>query len=198
MTPAAGQHAILPFRLAATPALLLAAALVLAWVGVHALRRRTASRWRKGLFLAAGPAVGFLALGFMVEYHKTILPLIRPGRTADEIHAEAAAAMAKVVERTNFSKPIYEAAARRTLEFKGHLSHPVGMAVHDDGGYRAQPLRPGVVFTVDPQMWVPEEKVYIRCEDTVAVTPDGIENLTALAPLDLAAVEAAMREGKGL
>jgi len=136
--------------------------------------------------------------GFMVEYHKTLLPLIRPGRTADEIHAEAAAAMAKVVERTKFSKPIYEAAARRTLEFKGHLSHPVGMAVHDVGGYRAQPLRPGVVFTVDPQMWVPEEKVYIRCEDTVAVTDAGIENLTAAAPLDLAAVEAAMRVGKGL
>lgn len=131
--------------------------------------------------------------GFIVEYHKTLLPLIRPGRTADEILAEAAAAMAKVVERTRFSKPIYEAAARRALEFKGHLSHPVGMCVHDDGPYRAQPLRPGVVLSVDPQMWVPEEKVYIRCEDTVAVTEDGIENLTALAPLDLAAVEAAMR-----
>ena len=136
--------------------------------------------------------------GFMVEYHKVVLRLIRPGRTADEIHAAAAAEMAKVVERTKFSKPIYEAAARRTLEFKGHLSHPVGMAVHDVGGYRAEPLRPGLVFAVDPQLWVPEEKLYIRCEDTVAVTGDGIENLTALAPLDLAAVEAAMREGKGL
>ncbi|HUT34588.1 MAG TPA: hypothetical protein VNE39_13960 [Planctomycetota bacterium] len=62
MTPAAGQHAILPLRLAAAPALLLAIALVAAWVGVHALRRRAASRWRKGLFLAAGPPIGFLAL----------------------------------------------------------------------------------------------------------------------------------------
>jgi len=131
--------------------------------------------------------------GFMVEYHKTILPLIRPGRTADEIHAEAAAAMAKVVERTKFSKPIFEAAARRALDFKGHLSHPVGMAVHDVGGYGGGPLRPGLVFAVDPQLWVPEEKLYIRCEDTVAVTETGIENLTASAPLDLAAVEAAMR-----
>jgi len=45
-------------------------------------------------------------------------------------------------------------------------------------------------------MWVPEEKLYIRCEDTVAATADGIENLTALAPLDLEAVEAAMRWGR--
>ncbi len=132
--------------------------------------------------------------GFIVEYHKTILPLIRPGRTADEIHAEAAAAMAKVVERTKFSKPIYEAAARRALEFKGHLSHPVGMAVHDVGGYGGGALRPGLVFAVDPQLWVPEEKLYIRCEDTVAVTEAGIENLTSSAPLGPAAIEAAMQQ----
>jgi len=132
--------------------------------------------------------------GFMVEYHKVLLARIRPGRTADEIHADAAAVMAEAVERTAFSKPVYEQAARRTLEFKGHLSHPVGMAVHDVGGYRDAPLRPGVVLTVDPQMWVPEERLYVRVEDTVAVTADGIENLTASAPLELDAVEALMRE----
>ncbi|MBM4031896.1 MAG: hypothetical protein FJ291_08940 [Planctomycetes bacterium] len=38
------------------------AALVAAWVGVHALRRRGGARWRKGLLLAAGPLAGFLAL----------------------------------------------------------------------------------------------------------------------------------------
>ena len=138
--------------------------------------------------------------GFMVEYHKVLLGLIRPGATADEIHAAAAAQMAKVIDRTRFSKPVFEAAARRTLEFKGHLSHPVGMAVHDVGGYggdgpaRETPLRPGVVFTVDPQMWIPEERLYIRCEDTVVVTDGGIENLTAAAPLELDDVERAMRE----
>ena len=138
--------------------------------------------------------------GFMVEYHKVLLGLIRPGATADEIHAAAAAQMAKVIDRTRFSKPVFEAAARRTLEFKGHLSHPVGMSVHDVGGYggdgpaRETPLRPGVVFTVDPQMWIPEERLYIRCEDTVVVTDGGIENLTAAAPLDLDDVERTMRE----
>ncbi|HUU92908.1 MAG TPA: aminopeptidase P N-terminal domain-containing protein [Phycisphaerae bacterium] len=132
--------------------------------------------------------------GFMVEYHKVLLARIRPGATADQIHAEAAAHMAKVIDRTTFSKPAYAQAARRTLEFKGHLSHPVGMAVHDVGGYHSNPLRPGVVFAVDPQMWVPEERLYVRVEDTVAVTDAGIENLTHDAPLDLDDVEAAMRE----
>ena len=132
--------------------------------------------------------------GFIVEYHKTLLARVRPGVTADQILAEAAAEMAKVVEQTAFLKGTYRDAARRTLEFKGHLSHPVGMAVHDPGGYREKPLVPGVVFAVDPQMWVPEEELYIRVEDTVVVTEQGIENLTAAAPLELDDVQAVMRE----
>jgi len=51
-----------------------------------------------------------------------------------------------------------------------------------------------MVFALDPQMWIPEERLYIRVEDTVAVTEDGVENLTADAPLDLSDVEALMRE----
>jgi len=132
--------------------------------------------------------------GYIVAYHKALLARIRPGVTADEILAEAAAEMAAVIEATPFSKRTYKAAALRTLEFKGHLSHPVGMAVHDVGSYKEAPLVPGLVFAVDPQMWVPEEELYLRVEDTVAVTDDGIENLTAAAPLELDDVEAVMRE----
>ena len=75
------------------------------------------------------------------------------------------------------------------------LSHPVGMAVHDDGRYHHRPLVPGTAFAVDPQMWIPEERLYIRVEDTVVVTADGIENLTSAAPLELDEVEAVMRDG---
>lgn len=142
----------------------------------------TYSAWQRELY------------GFIVEYHKALLKRIRPGVTADQILKDAAAEMARVVDQTVFSKPIYQEAARRTLEFRGHLSHPVGIAVHDVGNYRAEPLRPGVVFTVDPQMWVPEERLYIRVEDCVALTEDGMENLTRAAPLELDEVEAVMRE----
>jgi len=51
-----------------------------------------------------------------------------------------------------------------------------------------------VVFALDPQMWVPEEQLYIRVEDTVAVTEDGVENFTELAPLELDDVERVMTE----
>ncbi len=135
--------------------------------------------------------------GFVVQYHKSLLRRIRPGVLASQIHAEAASEMAEAIAATRFSKEVYAAAARRMLEFKGHLSHPVGMAVHDVGNYTSQPLAPGLVITVDPQMWVPEEKLYVRCEDTIVVTEDGIENLTGFVPLDLGDFEALMR-GEGL
>jgi len=43
-------------------------------------------------------------------------------------------------------------------------------------------------------MRVPEERLYVRVEDTVVVTQDGIENLMRDAPLELDDVEALMRE----
>jgi Xaa-Pro aminopeptidase len=133
--------------------------------------------------------------GYIVDYHKVLLQTIRPGVTAKQIHAEAAERMRKVVETTRWSKPEYERAAQATLEFQGHLSHPVGMAVHDVGSYRGDALlEPGLVFALDPQMWVREDQLYIRVEDTVVVTETGVENLTSLAPLELDDVERAMRE----
>lgn len=122
--------------------------------------------------------------GFVLRYHRELLAGIRPGVLAQDVLAGAAAAMEAVADETRFSKPEYERAARGALEFPGHLSHPVGMSVHDVGEYRAAPLVPGLVFSVDPMLWVPEERLYVRCEDTVAVTGDGIENLTGFVPLD--------------
>ncbi|HOD81392.1 MAG: Xaa-Pro aminopeptidase [Planctomycetes bacterium ADurb.Bin126] len=127
--------------------------------------------------------------GFMVDYHKTLLGLLRPGRLAADVLAEAARRMRGEIERREWSKPVYRQAALKTLEYSGHLSHPVGLSVHDPEGYRGLPLEVGTVFAVDPQLWVPEEEVYIRVEDTVAVTDDGIEVLTAACPLELDEVE---------
>ena len=132
--------------------------------------------------------------GFIVRYHTELLARIRPGVTADDVMDQAAEIMAGVIEATTFSKDIFKAAAERTLTFRGHMSHPVGLAVHDVGPYRDRPLEPGVVLTVDPQMWIPQERIYVRVEDTVVITEDGMENLTAAAPLDLDDVEALMRE----
>jgi Xaa-Pro aminopeptidase len=132
--------------------------------------------------------------GFVVEYHKTLLRHLRPGVTANQVLQESTADMEKVLAGWKFSKPVYEQGARNLLRFRGHLSHGVGMAVHDVGRYQASPLAPGMVFAVDPQMFVPEEKLYIRIEDTVTITESGVENLTGAAPIELDAVERLMKE----
>ena len=132
--------------------------------------------------------------GFIVQYHQALLGSIRPGLLAGEIENEAAQVMRPIAEKTNWSRPAFRKAALATLDFHGHLSHGVGMAVHDVWNYRQEPLKPGVVLALDPQMWVAEEELYIRVEDTVAITEDGFENLTAAAPLELDEVERLMQE----
>jgi Xaa-Pro aminopeptidase len=129
-------------------------------------------------------------LQFVLEYRNAILKRIRPGAEVREIMAEAKKAMEPVFARTKFSKPAYERAARALVERGGGVfSHPVGMAVHDDGPYAFGPLRPGHVFSVDPQLRVPEEKLYIRYEDVVVVTEDGVENFTDFLPSELGGIE---------
>lgn len=136
--------------------------------------------------------------GFVIEYHRRLLSLIGPGRLPEEILAEAAERMRPRIDGWGFSKAVYRSAAEKLLGSKRPLSHGVGMAVHEAAGYFGRPLEVGTVFAVDPELLVPEERLYIRCEDTVAVTPDGCENLTADAPLDMDEVERIMAAGGGM
>ncbi len=133
--------------------------------------------------------------GFIVQYHRELLSRIGPGVDCWELMEEVREVMTPVVDRTAWDSPQHEAAARGALQFTGHMSHPVGMCVHDVGDYRSRPLEPGVVMAIDPMIWIPEELQYVRCEDTVVVTADGCEVLTSAAPLDCDEIELAMRDG---
>jgi Xaa-Pro aminopeptidase len=132
--------------------------------------------------------------GFVLEHHRVLLSLIAPGKTKDQILAEAAARLRPVVESTAWSKPIYQAGALQLLDSKRPLSHGVGMSVHEATEWASRPIEVGLVFAVDPELLVPEENLYIRVEDTVVVTPTGIENLTAFCPRDMDDVERLMAE----
>jgi Xaa-Pro aminopeptidase len=134
-------------------------------------------------------------LQFILEWRNAVMSRIRPGVSPADVYAQARVAMEPVLARTRFSKPAYEAAARKMLATGGGtFSHTVGMAVHDVGSYRDGPLQPGQVFSVDPQLWVPEENLYLRYEDTVVVTETGVENFTAFLPSELDEMEALVRE----
>jgi len=52
------------------------------------------------------------------------------------------------------------------------LGHYVGLNVHDAGDYKV-PLAPGMVFTIEPGIYIPEEKLGVRIEDIFYVDKDG-------------------------
>jgi Xaa-Pro aminopeptidase len=135
-------------------------------------------------------------LQFVLDYRNAVLTRIRPGVTPRTIQDEAKAAMTGVFGRTRFSKPIYERAAHRLVENGGGVfSHAVGMAVHDDGEYARGLLKPGHVFSIDPQLRVPEEHIYLRYEDVIVVTDNGYENFTDFLPSELDDIEKLVGKG---
>jgi Xaa-Pro aminopeptidase len=72
------------------------------------------------------------------------------------------------------------------------LGHYVGLGVHDDGDYDVA-LGPGSVFTIEPGIYIPDEKLGARIEDIVYVDKDGkLINLTAKLPHTAEEVERVM------
>jgi len=74
------------------------------------------------------------------------------------------------------------------------LGHSVGINVHDPMDY-SKPLDKGMVFTIEPGIYIPEEGIGVRIEDTYYVDADGkLIDLVAKLPHEAADVEAAMRK----
>lgn len=63
------------------------------------------------------------------------------------------------------------------------VGHHVGLDVHDPSGGGAA-LEPGMVITVEPGLYLPEEGFGVRIEDVVAVTEDGARVLSGRLPKD--------------
>ena len=72
------------------------------------------------------------------------------------------------------------------------LGHWLGMDVHDVGDY-GTPLKPGMVLTLEPGIYLPAEALGVRIEDDVLVTSTGAEWLSAKAPKTTAEIERLMR-----
>jgi Xaa-Pro aminopeptidase len=61
------------------------------------------------------------------------------------------------------------------------LSHSVGLNAHDPFDYH-QPLQLGMVVTIEPGIYIPEEKLGVRIEDLILISEDGAEVLTRRLP----------------
>jgi Xaa-Pro aminopeptidase len=140
--------------------------------------------------------------GFYNDAYEAILYGIKPNATAHAVLEGAIAKMDALLTRTRFSKPEYEAGAKAFVDqFRrsaadpngGSLGHAVGMSTHDMGGGTGV-LKPGLVFTIEPALRVPEHDVYIRSEDMIVITPEGARILSDWVPRRMDAIEKAMEE----
>ncbi len=75
------------------------------------------------------------------------------------------------------------------------LGHSIGLNVHDPGLEGCKPLAAGMVVTMEPGIYIPEENLGVRIEDDVLVTESGHELLSQKLTRDPDEIEKIMAEG---
>lgn len=73
------------------------------------------------------------------------------------------------------------------------IGHFLGMDVHDVGNYK-EPLKNGDVFTIEPGIYIPQEKIGIRIEDDYWVTKDSVICLSENLPKTIEEIEQMMKK----
>lgn len=72
------------------------------------------------------------------------------------------------------------------------ISHHLGIDVHDLGT-RTEPIKAGMVFTIEPGIYIEEERMGIRIENNVWITRNGNKDLFKGIPITAEEIEAAMK-----
>ena len=72
------------------------------------------------------------------------------------------------------------------------VSHQLGLDTHDICTERERTLKPGMVITVEPGLYVEDESIGIRIENDVVITETGCEDLSAAFPRTVEEIEAIM------
>ena len=73
------------------------------------------------------------------------------------------------------------------------LGHHIGLDVHDVGD-QCRPLEPGMVVTIEPGIYIPDENLGVRIEDDVLVTETGMKLLSEKLPRNPDEIEKIMAE----
>ena len=101
---------------------------------------------------------------------------VRPGVVIGEYEKSIEAFMGEKLRELGLIKTIEHESVRRY--YPHATSHFLGLDVHDAADYE-RPLEPGMILTVEPGIYIPEESIGIRIEDDVLITDTGIEVLSA-------------------
>lgn len=129
---------------------------------------------------------------------KEATQLLRPGNFWDDYHVEVGKIMEseliglRLLDRHDVAKQHPDAPLYKKYFMHG-TSHFLGLDVHDVGNkYRA--MEPGMVFTVEPGIYIREEGLGIRLENNVLLTETGNTDLMANIPLEADEIEELMNK----
>jgi Xaa-Pro aminopeptidase len=122
--------------------------------------------------------------------------LMKPGTTIDRINEEVGSLWGE----EHIKLGLYTSSERRNQSednpmhrryYMHGTAHYMGLDVHDTGCKQAK-LRPGMVLTCEPGIYIPEEKTGIRLENDIMITGDGNTDLMDDFPIEAEEIEAIM------
>lgn len=112
----------------------------------------------------------------VVGAHKEIIGLITPGLVVRDYLEKVDAIMKRTLQEIGLLDDLTDDETYRRY-FPHAISHGLGVDTHDSLG-RPRYLEAGMVLTVEPGIYIPEESIGIRIEDDILVTASGSENMT--------------------
>jgi len=116
--------------------------------------------------------------------HEAVIAAVRPGMRLSGNGPDSLTQIAREV----FSRH----SKRLARSFPHAVGHYVGLDVHDPGNLR-EPLEEGMVITVEPGLYLPDEGFGVRIEDMLVVTADGARLLGPELPRTADEIEALVR-----
>lgn len=125
----------------------------------------------------------------VLKTNKEVIKYLKPGVTNQEINelakkllAEGLMEIGKITDERELSKYYYHS-----------IGHFLGLDVHDVGDY-TKPFKAGQILTVEPGLYLKDEKIGIRIEDNILLTEYGNVNLSKNIPKEIAEIESLMQK----
>lgn len=123
--------------------------------------------------------------------------MLKPGITiidyTDKVGEEATRQFVKIglLSEGDIKNEDAENRAYRKYLYHG-ISHHLGIDVHDLGT-RTEPISAGMLFTVEPGIYIEEEEMGIRIENNIWITENGHIDLFEGIPITTEEIENAMK-----
>lgn len=132
-----------------------------------------------------------------LHLHKYAASILKPGITlaayTDKVGEEATKQFVKIGLLTKADVKNEDAANRAYRKYLYHgISHHLGIDVHDIGS-RTEPIKEGMVFTIEPGIYIEEEKMGIRIENNFWITKNGNKDLMKKIPITVDEIENLMK-----